>query len=347
MAAPGGIRTSTVLALCSTVVLLLGALVGCQTHPVEESPVIDRPGRVSFESLGWTEDALLTSDSQTAKVRFRLPDDAVQAEPLWYGVRLAYEWTVNPGVAASAGQGGDYSKLIGEWNGYGFYQLKLKPLADLDGGYKWSMVDMVNGSSHGYETSPTFTAASTNFAMYKAVTPGWNEVSIYPFLFDASNKDVRIIVKKESEIVATSWGPPSFEGNAGAELKDGAIHLWFSGENQGWGAPGLEVQATVFREDGSIHPHSWDLGPLQPLGSVGFQQTIPNKHESPVLSVFMELDWGSGRQPFLAWPKEPEPPWYTRAVFRSAIGAMIALVVVWVGGPMLFRAVREARRART
>ena len=347
MAISEDIGTSASLALCSTVVVLLGVFAGCQTLPVEGSPVIDSPGRVSFESLGWTEDVVLTRDLQTAKVRFRLPDDVTQSEPLWYGVRLAYEWTGNPGVAASAGQGGDYSKLIGEWNGYGFYQLKLKPLADLDGGYKWSMVDMVNGSSHGYETGPTFTAASTNFAMYKAVTPGWNEVSIYPFLFDASNKDVRVIVKKESEIVATSWGPPSFEGNAGAELKDEAIHLWFSGENQGWGALGLEVQATVFREDGSIHPRFWDLGPLQPLGSVGFQQTIPNKHGSPVVSVVVELDWGSGSQPYLAWPKEPEPPWYTRAVFRSAIGAMIALVVVWVGGPMLFRAAREARRGRT
>ena len=339
------ITASARLALCSTVVALL-AIAGCRTPLVEEPLLIDSPGRVSFESLGWTEDVLLTGDLQAAKIRFRLPDDAVQAEPLWYGVRLAYEWTGSPGVAASAGQGGDYSKLIGEWNGYGFYQLKLKPLSDLDGGYKWSMVDMVNGGSHGYETSPTFAAASTNFAMYKAVTPGWNEVSIYPFLFDASNKDIRVIVKKESEIVATSWGPPFFEGDAGAELKDEAIHLWFNGENQGWGAPGLAVQATVFRDDGSIHRHSWDLGPLQPLGSVGFRQTIPNSNESLVVSVFMELDWGAGRQPYLAWPKEPETPWHSRAVFRSAIGAMIALAVVWVGGPTLFRVAREARRAR-
>lgn len=84
--------------------------------------MIDSPGRVSFESLGWTEDVVLTSDLQTAKVRFRLPDDAVQGESLWYGARVAYEWTGDPGVAVSGGQGGDYSKLIGEWNGYGFYQ---------------------------------------------------------------------------------------------------------------------------------------------------------------------------------------------------------------------------------
>ena len=329
------------MVLCSTVVALLGVFAGCRMPPAEESPVIDSPGRVSFESLGWTTDALITSNLNKATVRFLLPNDAVQAKPLWYGVRIAYEWTGDPGEV------GDYAKLIGEWNGYGFYQLKLKRLSDLDGGYKWSMVDMVNGGSHGYETSPTFAAASTNFAMYKAVRPGWNEVSIYPFLFDASNKNVRIIVKKESEIVATSWKPTSFDASASAEFKDEAIHLRIEGENRGWGALGLVVQAMVFREDGSIQPHTWDQGPLEPLSPMRFEQTIPNKHESPVVSVVMELDWGAGNQAYLAWPKEPVPPWYTRAIFRSSIGDMIVLVVVWVGGPMLFRAVRDARRAGT
>ena len=215
---------------------------------------------------------------------------------------------------------------------------------DLDGGYKWSMVDLVNGGSHGYETSPTFAAASTNFAMYKAVQPGWNEVSITPFLFDAGNKDIKVIVKKESEIVVTSWKRPSFEGEVVAKVKDDAIELHLEGENQGWGAPRLVVNAVVFRESGIRRVHTWDLGPLEPLGSVNLERSILNEHESPVVSVVMELDWGSGRQAYLAWPEESESPWYTRGVFRSSIGAMIALVVLWVTGPMLFEAAREARR---
>ena len=341
---PTLVRASANLVLCSTAVVLLVVFGGCRTSPAEELLVIDSPGRVSFEALGWTEDALVTSNSNDAKVRFFLPDDVVQGDPLWYGARIAYEWTGNPGDAGSGGKVGDYALLIGEWNGHGFYQLKLKPLSDLDGGYRWSMVDMVNGGSHGYEITPTFAGASTNFAMYKAVQPGWNEVSIHPFLFDASNKNVKIIVKKESEIVVTSWRRPSFEGDAVGEVKDDAIHLRVEGENQGWGAPGLVVQARVFREDGSIRTHTWDQGPLEPLGSVKFEQTILNDHESPVVSVVIELDWGSGRQAFVAWPEESGSPWYAWGIFRSAIGVMIALVVVWVGGPMLFRAVREARQ---
>ncbi len=333
------------MALCSAVALL-GVFAGCRTLPVEEpaadGPLIDGPGRYSFESLGWTEDG-------NTRVRFMLPDDVVQGDPLWYGARIAYEWTGSPGEAGSGGKLGDRANLHGLWNGHGFYDLGLKPLSDLDGGYEWSVVDMVNGGSHGYETTPTFAGASTNFAMYKAVRPGWNEVSITPFLFDAGNKDIRVIVKKESEIVVTSWRRPSFEAKAVAEVKDDAIRLRVEGENQGWGSPGLAVRAEVFREDGGIRSHAWDQGPLEPLGRVNFEQTIPNDHESPVAGVMIWLDWGSGQHPYLAWPEESGPPWYTHEVFRheifqSSIGAMIALVVVWVGGPMLFRAVREARR---
>ncbi len=81
--------------------------------------------------------------------------------------------------------------------------------------------------------------------------------------------------------------------------------------------------------------------------SLDFEQTIANGGESPVVSVIMELDWGSGRQMFQAWPEEPEPPWYTWPVFRSSVGAMIALVVVWVGAPMLLQGWRDSRRSRT
>ena len=103
------------MALCSAVVVLLGLLAGCRTPPVEDPlPVLDGPGRVSFESLGWTEDALITSGSNNAKVRFLLPDDAAQAKPLWYGARIAYEWTGNPGAAGSGGEVGDHALLVGE-----------------------------------------------------------------------------------------------------------------------------------------------------------------------------------------------------------------------------------------
>ena len=333
------------LAWCVAAAVALSVLGACRPLQPEESRVIDSSMRVSFEALGWTEDVLVTGASEPAKVRFLLPDDPVQGDPLWYGARISYEWTGNPGPAGHAGQHGDQALLIARWNGHGFYQLSLEPLTDLDGGFKWSMVDMVNGGSHGYETTPTFAAASTNFAMYKAVQPGWNEVSIAPFLFDASNKDIDVLVKKESEIIATTWRRAFFEAKARTEVDTDEIHLQLDAENQGWGAPKLTIEAMVFHEGGSRRVHSWGQGPLEPLTSVDFEQTIANEGESPVVSVIMELDWRPGRQMFQAWPKEPGQPWYTWSIFRSSIGSMIALVVVvWVRAPMLFRAWRDSRR---
>ncbi len=236
--------------------------------------------------------------------------------------------------------------LIGEWNGHGFYQLSLKPVTDLEDGYKWSTVDMINGGSHGYETSPVFAGASTNFAMYEAIQPGWNEVSIFPYLMDASNNDIVVLVKKESEIIATSWRRAFFEVETDAEVGPDTIDLRIEGENLGWGVPGLSIRAIVFREDGSRRVHNWSLGTLEPLGSIEFIRSVPNDAGAPVLSVIVELNWESGRQVFQAWPKETEPPWYTWPVFRSSVGSMIALVVVWVGAPMLFQAWRDTRRSR-
>ena len=335
------------LVCCVAAAVALGVLSACRPLLSEESRVIDSPMRVSFESLGWTEDVLVSADSGPAEVRFLLPDSPVQGDPLWYGARLSYEWTGNPGNPGHADDLGDDAMLIGRWNDHGFYQMGVAPMTDLDEGYEWSMVDMVNGGSHGYEVSPTFAAATTNFAMYKAVQPGWNEVSVFPFLFDASNKDIEVLVKKESEIIATSWRRTFFEAEAHAQIDDEAIHLRLEGENQGWGAPNLAIRAMVFREDRSRNIHSWSQGALDPLSSVDFRETIPNEEDSPIVSVIVELDWASGRQVFQAWPENPRRPWYTWGIFHSSVGSMIALVVVWVGAPMLFRALRDARRARS
>ena len=156
-----------------------------------------------------------------------------------------------------------------------------------------------------------------------------------------------MLVKKESEIIATSWSRAFIDAEARAEVDDHAIRLEIEGENRGWGAPNLTVRAIVFREDGSRGVHSWDHGPLEPRGSVDFRETILNEGPSPLVSVMIELDWESGRQIFQAWPEEPWRPWYTWGVFRSSVGSMIALVVVWVGAPMLFHAARDARWGRS
>ena len=95
------------LVCCVAAAVALGVLSACRPLLSEESRVIDSPMRVSFESLGWTEGVLVSADSGPAEVRFLLPDSPVQGDPLWYGARLSYEWTGNPGNPGHDDDGGD------------------------------------------------------------------------------------------------------------------------------------------------------------------------------------------------------------------------------------------------
>ena len=88
----------------------------------------------------------------------------------------------------------------------------------------------------------------------------------------------------------------SFEAEADAEARNEALHLRINGKNGGWGVPDLVVGAEIFREDGSVRKYQWDEDSVEPLGSVKFEQSIPNDEDSPVVSVVMWLDWGAGRQ---------------------------------------------------
>ena len=196
--------------------------------------LVESPGRSTFSQLGWDSDVTI-SGSDVASVRFLLPDDAVQGEPIWYGVHLKFEWVGNPGRL------GDYAFLRGDWNERSFYQFKMKRLGEHDDGFKWSTVDVVNGGSHGYELSEAFRSSSTNIAQFRANRVGLNEVSIALGLGGASNKDVQVSALKESEVVATSWHPTFFEGGASVDFDDELINLRIEGENLGWKAHDLRV----------------------------------------------------------------------------------------------------------
>ena len=118
------------------------------------------------------------------------------------------------------------------------------------------------------------------------------------------------------------------------------------GENRGWAASQLEVRARVFHEDGSQQLHRWERGSVEALASFEFDETFlldESVTDSPVYSIVAELDWGSGRNILQAWPPVPGTPFHSHGAFRSGIGAMIALVALWVGAPILVRAVRQAR----
>ena len=66
-------------------------------------------------------------------------------------------------------------------------------------------------------------------------------MSIALGLGGGSNKDVKVTVLKESEVVATSWQPTFFEGGASVDFDDELINLTIEGENLGWKAHDLRV----------------------------------------------------------------------------------------------------------
>ena len=65
-------------------------------------------------------------------------------------------------------------------------------------GFHWSMVDMVNSGSHGYELGETLRVSSTNMAQIEAVAGGWNEVTVSLGMRGAGNKDTTATISKQS-----------------------------------------------------------------------------------------------------------------------------------------------------
>ena len=308
-----------------------------------EHEAIDGGSMVAFSELGWSEDVVVSGSSAPAKVRFELPHGAAQGDPIWYGVRLRFQWLGNPGSP------GSYAFLYGSWNSEAVYQFKTKRLTDLDDGFHWSMVDMVKGGSHGYETTSSIGVSSTNFAQIGAIKEGWNEVTISLGLRDATNENIRVIVSKESEIIATSWEPTSFDWSATVDNNGDTLDLRVEGENLGWQAHDLVATALVWRDIGTGYDresYSWPLGSLQPMASFGVDRAISNGGKEKVYRIDVELEWGAGRDFITAWPPvvdTPKPSLFNNSIFRSTIGILVSVVVLWVGIPALVYSVRHRK----
>ena len=310
-----------------------GGPVGSQPGALKENKAI------TFADLGWSDDRVISADSLPAIVRFQLPDGAVQGDPVWYGLRLKFQWLGNPG------QPGDFAFLYGGWNGEAVYQFKTKRLSDLDEGFHWSMVDAVNGGSHGYESGPTMVVTSTNFAQIKSVKEGWNELSLFLGLLDASNREVRVLISKESEIVATRWGPAHVVGSATADVRGDAIDVLVEGRNMGWDAHDLEVKVIAWNGyDPEVH--DLRLGGLERSEPFELRQVVPWRHEDPPVRVDVEVDWGTGRGYYIAWdPNAPSGSWFLQEyrIFGSTIGMVVSVVGLWVTVPWLWGKLRRVR----
>ena len=135
---------------------------------------------------------------------------------------------------------------------------------------------------------------------------------------------------------ALDFGPdfaqPRCQSGLGPDVK---------GENLGWKGHNLKVIVYVWREKGR-EKLTWDGLALEPLAPFEFEAIIPNPGGAPV-PMDASLDWGGGREHIPVWPEERESRWFERSPFRSVGVVLLAVVVVWVGVPMLWRMVFPAR----
>lgn len=336
--------TTIRLAALLAAALVLGGILGGSSVGAQDaaSPVLDKPGQLSFEELGWTDDVLLTGDSPSATVRVRLPEGVRQGEPLWYGVRLVYELG-NPGEHDFEGE------LFVGWNDRQFYTGRFGRRDDINKGFWWIAIERVHtphDSGGGIELGEKIRLATSQFGLLWSLREGWNDVIVYLNFIPHDDKSVgQALIKKESQVIAVNWQPTDVQGEARTRIDDDGVRLDFRGRNLGRLAADFSIKAQVFREDGSHRAYDWPQGTLLTHSEVEFRETIAHEDDSPVNSIIMELDWGAGYRLLPAWPPEAGPSWYDRlpSPLRSGVGAMVALVVLWVGLPALWRQVRQAR----
>ncbi len=325
-----------------TVILVAVVFMATRTTAEADVPlVLNDYGRVSFSDLGWTDNVELTADSPSTTLQFSLPEGVKQGDPFWYGVRLVFDWHGNPGKP------GEFAHLYGIWNEGAVYQFQTERLNSTDQGFEWSMVDLVNGASAGYELTPSMSVASSNVAQFRSITPGPNELELFLQLSDASNKDIRVVVSNESSIFATSWQPTFIDGKAEVDIDGETATLRIQGKNLGWGAPHLSTRAIIWTE-GKQETFNHSIAPLPPLGDVLVEEHFTRNTDHAPERIDVELDWGSGRTFFLVLDASQPTgriPLIDNAIFRSTIGVMVATVILWVSLPMLVSQIRRARQS--
>ena len=312
----------------SMVLVLLSLL---PVGAIASSPTAS-PYSWTFEELGWTEDVVVTASSP-AVVSLELPPEARQGDSLWHGLELAFQ------LEGSPGEVDDFVSLGASWNGKAVYQFKTKRVAAPR--YRWSMVDMIGGSKWGHELTDTISVRSSNIAQLEAVRGGRNDLNISLRLSGASNKDVRAVISRSSRVFATAWRPPEIHGSTEGDVTGQVLDLRADIQNLGWGAP--QLWASVVGWNGrDRETHSFDLGPMAPLGRFEFQERVALKH--PPDRVDLVLDWGGGRQFYVVWDSSEPPSFpFHLPVFRSTLGLVVAVIALWLVVPMLWTSLRRRR----
>lgn len=322
------------------IAILIGSVLSCGgTADFTGPTAIDTPGAVSFADLGWTDDVVVKGDSPSATVDVILPEDVEQGNPLWYGVRLDFEISGTPGLPEDA------AYLVGSWNKRAMYFMPLEKMAGFDDGFRWTTHEPLYGWHMGYETTDYFSAASTSFAILDAVRGGMNTIAIHLDMSLASNPDFQVRVRKESQVVAVQWRETQIEWKGRAEIDGELVVVDFQGRNTGQAATDFRITAVIYRDDTSVSFHTHDVGALEQGGELNYSDIISITPGSPVFAVDLDLEWNGGRDYLRLWPAAPDPSWYERVPrpFRSTVGALVAMVAVWIGLPALVRRLRGRR----
>ena len=150
----------------------------------------------------------------------------------------------------------------------------VKRVTDLDEGFQWSMADVYNGASVGYEVGSRFAGASSNVAQVSSIEPGLNELRISLGLLDASNKGLVVLVRKDSAVVVSSWRPALLRPLVKSSIDGDRVSITVKGENQGWATSKLDATARVTYADGAHQTHSWSADSVGPLAEFRTEETF-------------------------------------------------------------------------
>ncbi len=296
-------------------------------------PSVLTEGRYTFAELGWADDQVLNNEDDRPSVTFRLPEGIRQGEPLWYGIRLAYEWKgeMNPG---------EFAFFYARWNGKALYQFKSQWEEWAPGnGQEWSMVDFIAGESRAYEVTGEVRAASSNVATIPGVGAGGE--TVLDFQIDetfAPTGRFQLRIKKESEVFVTRWQPPGFDADVSASLKDGKLTVHAAARNSGWETPSSSLGVMLVFPDGSRRELSGkDRGPVAPLGKLDIVERFDLEQEPE--SVFALLSWGLGSDAYAVAMGEqggwPDLDWL---LIGGYWGALAAFIIAWVAFSTALRA---------
>ncbi|MCA9852221.1 MAG: hypothetical protein KC482_01250, partial [Dehalococcoidia bacterium] len=290
---------------------------------------------LTFGSVGWESDATLNRGHRAAAIKVQLPADAEQGNPTWYGVKPSYIWDI--GLAPE-----EIGYLYVKWNGHAVYQLKVSRRSPFGSDVvHWSLVDAVWGYSAGIQYTSRLQLASTNLATIPSIQPGTNTISVELDLSLAPEATGTVTVLRESEVVAWPLGPASIDLTGDTEVDgDGTVHLDLEASNDGIPTDRLAVSLLVFYGDGEREAIPVESDLIVEHGKPTPIVAEVELSRSDVKSVQAYLDWQTGRKNYTLWPHEEKSPLDYVEQLVSPLGAVVALVVLWISVPASIRSFR-------